>query len=256
MATWSCLSTTSFALALLTSSCLFFDDGAERPVDAGIEGQIAYPFVEETRPLGTAGAATSSDEKFIIRSAVGDREYSVEIPGGARDYDVMVPLGELGDAASGTGASVGKPPRTLASAVRTDQEITKDLPRLEQRRPTDSAMLDQAFGVAESEGPEQAPSYTLGLARINEYYKKRDFEYCLIEVNQLLAFYPTSPKLLKMKGTVLLKLRQEALAERAWTRALDLAPSDRGLAKALERLRKRIGMTAPAGPPTEAMLKP
>jgi hypothetical protein len=210
---------------------------AESADDAGLSGTIAYPFVDETNPLGRNGP----EEKFIIRSTVGDREYAIEIPGGARDYDVQVPLADLGDAVS-EGAVPGKgPPKSLPSAVTTDAEMKSTLPSLDRAKATDVAMLDGAFGAAPAGGPGEAPSYTLGIARINAYFKQHDYEYCLIEINALLVFYPTSPKLLTMKGTVLVKMRNYALAERAWIKALELAPGDQGLRRALDRLQRRAG---------------
>jgi tetratricopeptide (TPR) repeat protein len=106
--------------------------------------------------------------------------------------------------------------------------------------------MDQAFGVTRTEETRQAPSFTLGLARINRYYKERNMEYCLVEINQLLNYYPNAIQLYKMKGTVLLKMRQPRLAEAAWVKALELAPADRSIKKALDRLRRRYPSEAPA----------
>lgn len=214
--------------------------------DAGLSGEIAYPFVDETRPLGRNGP----DERFIIRSAVGDREYAIEIPGAARDFDVQVPLADLGEATSS-----GKTrPKSLPSPVTTDAELKAALPSLETARPTDTALLDGAFGTAPAGGPSQAPSYTMGLARVNDYFKERNLEYCLIEINALLAFYPTSSKLLKMKGTVLLKMRNYPLAELAWIKALELQPTDKALRRSLQRLQQKVA-AAPVSAP-ESVPKP
>lgn len=198
-----------------------------------IQGTIAYPFVDETPSLGRE----SPEEKFVIKSAVGGAEYVVQIPGGARDFDVQVPLADLGAATSQVGQSVAS---AGPNPVQTDQEMTAALPQLKRERPIDTALLDSAFGTGDAEGPAQAPSYTLGIARINENYKKRNYEIALIEINNLLAFYPNSPQLHKMKGTVLLKMRNLPLAELAWIKALELAPRDKTLQRALERLQKRI----------------
>ena len=223
------------------SGCL---GGGDQPAasDPVSRGQIAYPFVDETAPLGKNGP----DDKFVIRSAVGNAEYTVEIPGAAQDYDVAVPLADMAPAGSltpGTASHEG-------NAITTDREITAAFPRLDRAHPTDTAILDQAFGVGENGGPRQAPSYTKGVARINEHYKRRQYEYALIDINNLLAFYPNSVKLLKMKGTILQKMRNFTLAEQAWLKALQLDPRDRVLNAALQRLQRKImalGQTAPAG---------
>jgi hypothetical protein len=208
---------------------------ADTSMDPILNGTIQYPFVDETRPLGIE----PPEEKFIIRSAVGNKEYSVEIPGGARDFDVQVPIADLGSAEDFDSVA-GRRPDHLSNPVSTDSEMVATLPRLENEKPTDTTIMDAAFGVGNADGPSQAPSYTLGMAKVNSHYKNRQYEYALIELNSLIAFYPSSPKLHKMKGTVLLKMRNLPLAELAWIKALELEPKDRGLRNALAKLQKRI----------------
>lgn len=210
-------------------------------LDPVLNGTIQYPFVDETRPLGL----NTPEQKFVIRSAVGNKEYSVEIPGEARDYDVQVPIADLGSP-DGFDPLGGPRPKDLSNPTATDAEIIANLPRIEKERPTDAAMMDAAFGVGDGEGPAQAPSYTLGMAKINAHYKNRQYEYALIELNALIAFYPNSPKLHKMKGTVLLKMRNLQLAELAWIKALEIEPKDRALRNALAKLQKRIIATGKA----------
>jgi len=211
--------------------------------DEIMHGTIQYPF-SKTNPLGMNGP----QDKFIIRSAIGGTEYSIEIPGAARDYDVEVPLaaihgGENNNVLSGLPADLSKP-------NATDNELVKALPSLAKARPTDTAMMDSAFGVGETDGPRQSPSYSLGISKATNFYKNKQFEYALIEINNMLAFYPNSPKLLKMKGTCLIKMRNLQLAELAWIKALQLTPNDRTLQKGVERLQKRIlamGKTSQGG---------
>lgn len=200
-------------------------------------GSITYPFAKSPQSLGKEPPA----EKFVIRSAVGQREYTVEIPGAARDYDVAVPLAELGGAAEGASGKddVGNP-------AKTDGEMVASLPQISEKRPGETQVMDRAFGVGPKGGPRQAPSYTLGIAKVNEHFKKRNYEYALIEINNLLSFYPNSPRLHKMKGTVLLKMRNYQLAERAWLKALKIDPSDKKLGKAVERLQERMVATGKA----------
>lgn len=197
------------------------------------ESTIAYPFVEETHPLG----ASQFDEKFVIRSAVGKTEYTVEIPGAARDYDVEVPLAEISEMDSGDTAGRTRSERELRPQT-TDRELVADMPKVQDG--TNPHLTDSAFGVGNKKGPEQSPSYTLGIARVTKLYQDHKYEYALIEINNLLAFYPTAAKVHKMKGTVLMKLRSFSLAERAWERALELSPNDLALRRGLKRLRDRI----------------
>lgn len=235
---------TTLSLALLLWGCSSFG-GSSASDDAAnsdpLEGTIAYPFVDESKSLGREPEA----EKFVIKSAVGGAEYVVQIPDGARDYDVQVPLAELGSATAAQGMPGGVD-KDGANTVPTDQELVQALPTLKKERPNDTAVMDSAFGTSESEGPKQAPSYTMGIARINDFYKKRQFEFALIDINNLLNFYPNSPQLLKMKGTVLLRMRNLPLAELAWIKALEISPEDKPLARALERLQKRIAQQGKA----------
>lgn len=230
------LTTSAAALAaiLVTSACI--GGGSRRDeTQAAIEnGTIAYPFVDENKAIGLNGPSAP----FVIKSAVGDREYTIEIPGEGRDFDVQVPLAELG--ARDEDPILGGNRHGLANPVATDKEMVAALPRLDKSRPTDTAMMDGAFGVGNAGGPRQSPSYMLGIAKVNELYKRRQYEFALVELNQLIAFYPNSPQLHKMKGTVLVKTRNLALAELAWIKALQLTPQDKGLQNALAKLQKRL----------------
>ena len=196
-----------------------------------LHGTISYPFVA-TNPLGVNGKR----EKLIIRSITGKTEYVIELPNLGEDYNIEVPLAQFDNASS----PEGDRPKDLPPAAKTDQEQMEALPNIEDKNPTQVALMDRAFGVAKGDGPKQSPSYTLGIAKINNLYNKRLFEYALIEINNLLAFYPTSIKLLKMKGTLYSKLQNYSLAEKAWTKALELNPRDVVLEKALARLKGHL----------------
>lgn len=222
----------------LLSGC-FGGGGHDDPAAELEDTPISLPYDGDTRPLDRSPA----EEKFVIRSAVGAKEYAIEIPGAARDYDVQVPIAEAGPA--GGHLEPDGRPKGLGSPVQTDQELLSAMPRLDESRGKETGLMDQAFGVTRSEEHRQAPSFTLGLARINRYYKERNLEYCLVEINQLLMSYPNAIQLYKMKGTVLLKMRQPRLAEAAWVKAQELAPADRSIKKALDRLRRRFPSEAP-----------
>ncbi len=221
--------TNTLALALLAQGCANSANNSQEDI---LSGTIDYPFASRTSPLGHNGP----EEKFVIKSTVGNSEYVLEIPGAARDYDIEVPLADLKrsgaiDTNAGSVEGISKP-------QFTDRELVKAMPRIPT--PDDRALVEGAFGLGQSEGPMQSPSYTLHIAKINKLYLAKQYEYALIEINNLLTYYPTSPKLHKMKGTILLKLRNYKLAEIAWSRGYDLAPNDIALKKGLESLRRRI----------------
>ena len=199
-------------------------------------GNISYPFIGETAPLGRA----NPKQPFIVKSAVGAREYSVEIPDNGGKFDIQIPLAEISPASSQDLTSSLNPNGRRLNPANTDKELIAALPDLGKTKPNKTNMLDNAFGVGSPEGPSQSPSYTLGIARVNQYFKERNFELALVELNNLLAFYPNSPKLLKMKGTLLVKTGNRELAMRSWQRALDLAPNDTALRNSIGKLNERI----------------
>ncbi len=213
---------------------------ASDPQKQILEGTIAYPFVERTEPLGRG---SMDSDKFVIRSAVGNTEYTVEIPGAARDYDIEVPLADLGG--KGTSGPMDDDISKSKPQV-TDREFVSQFPRIKGADQQDAALTDAAFGVAAAGGPIQAPSYTLGVAKVTRLFQERKLEYALIEINNLLTFYPSSPRLHKMKGTVLIKMRDYELAESAWLRASELAPDDLRLKKAITSLQRKLAVRQPS----------
>lgn len=214
----------TFLLAGLLSGCRTSD-----PYQDVVQGTIAYPFYRPTKPIGV----DLPEDKFVIKTVTGGSEYSVEIPHAADDYDVEVPIADLSDGKA-------TPEKEVKNPQVTDRELVANMPRLNQATEEERALMDKAFGVGEKAGPRQAPSYMMGMAKIVNFYRDHKFEYALVEINNLLAFYPTSIKLLKMKGTVLIKMGNLEMAERTWLRAADLAPTDPVIKRGLVKIRKRI----------------
>lgn len=212
------------------------------------QGAIAYPFVDESRPLGK----NLKKDRFVIRSSVGASEYAVEIPDAGDGYDIQVPLAGLNPPATNDAIAVGAKTGKVPNPVATDKELVNALPSITKSNPNELATMDAALGVGSPEGPIQSPSYTMGIAKVNQYYRDRNYEVALMELNNLLSFYPNSPKLLKMKGTLLIKTGNHELAMRSWQRALDLSPGDTNLNRAVQRLQERIAATQGAKPAAPA----
>jgi len=201
-----------------------------------LRGSISYPFAAATESLGHDRRGDS----FVIKSATNTAEYTIEIPGSASEYDITIPLAALEPGGNELRGAGGSRPTPVGNPATTDREIVSQMPRIDGRHPGDTALLDSAFGVGEKGGPQQSPSYTLGISRINNHYRDRKYEFALIEINNMLAFYPTAPQLHKMKGTVLIRMQNFALAEKSWLRAIDLTPGDVTLRRGLERLQRRL----------------
>lgn len=227
-------------LGLALSGC---QSAAEDATMADIlNGTISYPFVE-TQPLGLNGKT----ENFIIRSNAGGVEYVVEIPDAGKDYDIEIPLAALSpEALAGNSTAV----RGVGSPAITDREIIADLPDATNSAADKVRLLDKAFGVGQEQGPTQAPSYTLGLAKISKLFQQKNYEFALIAINELLAFYPQSPRLHKMKGTIFIKIQNLNLALKSWQQALSLSPQDKVLRLALANLQAQMQREweAPAEP--------
>lgn len=205
-----------------------------------LHGTISYPFIR-SNPLGVNGKR----EKFVIRSISGSTEYVIEIPDAGEEYDIEIPLAALGQEGD-------LKPKGISSPAATDREIMASLPDMASEAPVKSALMDKAFGVGSSKGPKQAPSYTLGIAKITNLYQKRNYEYALIEVNHLLSFFPQSPRLHKMKGTIYVKLHNFPLAEKSWLTALEFTPNDQVLRRGIARLQEKIRRTyTPVSVPEE-----
>lgn len=221
--------TSSLILLGFIASCR--SSGTSDEIDQIMHGSITYPFAAPTEPLGK-----NKSEKFVIRSTVGNTEYQVEIPHEADDYDIQVPLADISGGRNGL-AEVGT--TNVGDPKSTDREMLAQLPKL-GGNPGDSSVLDKAFGVGPKGGPDQGPSYTLGLAKIQGHYRRKDYEFALIDINNLLTYYPNSVKLFQMKGTVLVKLKQDKLALRAWQRALELSPSDKRLLRGVRYLENKL----------------
>ncbi len=194
-----------------------------------------FPFARQTDVIGQ----NAQNEKFVLKSTVGATEYTIEIPDAARDYDLVVPLADLQSVGKNQTADTNERPNLPPSST-TDKELVSEFPLMQGRSPEETALTDAAFGVGSSEGPTQAPSYSMKLAKITELYKQRQFEYALIEVNDLIAYYPNSPRLYKMKGTILVKLRNLELALGSWIRAAELDPMDGRIKKAIASLERKI----------------
>ncbi len=189
------------------------------------EGSIEYPFAEETVRIGK----NQNKEPFSIKTGQG--QYQVDLPGAADDYDVNLPLQAMPQASPAPAETAKTKPNM------TDREFEANMPKLAE--PDDRYLMESALGLGENGGPGQAPSYTLMIDKINDLFRLRKYELALVEINQLLGFYPTDPRLYKMKGTILVKTRNFKMAELAWTRAAEFAPLDASLKSALAKLRER-----------------
>ena len=190
-------------------------------------GSIDYPFVGSSSPLGTA----KEPDRLVIRSTIGGQQYEIEIPGD--DFDVEIPIGREEEKKLKNKDQM----KLKASTRRSDKELLSALPKPSATHKRKQSLVDKAFGVTDSSShPKNVPSYILGTAKIKDHYRKHEYEYALISLNELLQHYPNSPKLHKMKGSLLIRLGNKKLAINSWKKALELEPRDKILKQALARI--------------------
>ncbi|MDD9952039.1 MAG: hypothetical protein OXT67_10805 [Zetaproteobacteria bacterium] len=194
---------------------------------------ITYPF-PETHPIGVNG----KPKKVVIRTRANDHEYVIEIPDGGDEFNIEVPLREA--MRGGKQRDATEIPADLSHPLKTDQEWTAEMPRVEDAAKDETALVDKAFGVGAKDGLTASPSFTLGVSKIHNYFKAHQYTYALVEVNHLLQFYPQSVRLHKMKGTLYVKLGEWKLADQAWQQAAQLAPNDSVIQKARQRIASKI----------------
>lgn len=194
---------------------------------------ITYPF-PETHPIGING----KPKTVVIRTRADGHEYVIEIPDGGDEFNIEVPLeGTLPGRKKTQNRDL---PADLSHPLQTDLEWTAQMPSLEDGSREDASLVDKAFGVSAKDGITANPSFTLGLSKVNNYFRDRQYTYALVEVNHLLQFYPQSVRLHKMKGTLYAKLNEWALADQAWGVAEQLAPNDKSIKLARQRVATKL----------------
>lgn len=220
------------SLLLLASSWLGCMSDEAFNVEDRLHGTIAYPFVPE-EPLG----GDPRREPLVIRARSEGREYEIEIPEIGDAYSLEIPIHNLESQFNSNSVSQSIPGKT----TKTDRELTAALPKATSELATSrQRLLDRAFEVEDETSKAKTPSYIAELAKIKALFAKRKYEFALVAIDNLLLFYRNSPKLHKMKGTVLLKMRHYKLAEASWQQALEYEPRNRSLKQALAKLRRQI----------------
>lgn len=146
-----------------------------------------------------------------------------------------------------------------AQARATDAELSEAEGGAGSAFAQELGSLESELGLEpKGSGNDKKPSLALGIGRIKQLYKMRSFEAALIETNRMLEFYPRSPQLLLMKGTLHQWLGQLDLALVSYREAASRRPSPKLAAqirylemkiKERERLKGWVeGEVIPGGP--------
>ncbi len=111
-------------------------------------------------------------------------------------------------------------------ALPTDAELVESEGGAGSAYAQDLGELDSELGLEPQNSiQDKRPSLSLGVARIKRLFQQRKLEPALIETNRMLEFYPRSPQLLLMKGTLHQWQGQLDLALVAYREAATRRPS-------------------------------
>jgi tetratricopeptide (TPR) repeat protein len=119
-----------------------------------------------------------------------------------------------------------------------DKELSGGRKSMDDRHFKDVIEIDKSLGVEPTGTAQEAPSYTKSVILLKQLFKERQYEEALIVLQELMQFYPLSPQLLMMKGTLHQRLQQIDLALAAYEKAFDIEPSKR-LKAQIDYLKRR-----------------
>jgi tetratricopeptide (TPR) repeat protein len=171
------------------------------------------------------GPPLTPPQKYILRLAENGRVWEMELPEESGGYEVRLPLAGGGPVEMLTSADE----EMLAESVLSLKQDKTTPPQGESKAPGNTPVVDAKRAA-------RTRSYLGGVARVKEMYASRKYELALIELVELEKDYPKDARLLAMKGSLHLKLKQPALARKAWQEALSINPDDAGVAEALRAI--------------------
>ncbi len=174
-------------------------------------------------PSGPAGV-TRPDDANLGRQFLDDSD--------ASSFEYEVPR-------RGTASGEAPSPEDEFRARATDSELIGSEGGMGSPLDRELGSLERELDLEPTRPPGPAPSFSLTVKKIKNLFRKRKYQDALIETNYALEFYPQSPQLLMMKGTLHQKLQQIDLALSAYQEAFDLRPS-RKLRAQIKYLRLKV----------------
>lgn len=211
-----------------------------------------------------ANAKNQPPKNIVLRTKKGDRSVELEIPGSADQMsDFVLPVspafrdghrglasvGREEGSSEGSGAESGSLDESLRNHASTvsDHEIAKSFPQTQPEDEGRRQTIEQGLHLTPNEDDslfDDKPSYLARLDHIKQLYKTGRFEAGLVETDEMVKQYPTSPKLHEMRGTLLHQLGRNELALKSWNQALRFDPKNEPLRRFIERKQR-----APVGTP-------
>jgi len=191
-----------------------------------------------------------SQSNLVLRTKRGNQSLEVELPRETSTNLVMPITPQFrGDEPQGFAGPGGIDSRyDNRRPIMTDREIASSFPQAISGSEAERAAIEEGLGVAPSleDQPDNDLSYLAKVDRAKQLYRKGRFEAALLEVDNLIRSYPTSPRLYEMKGTLLDRMGFGDLAIQAWRQSLRLNPRNPTLLRHVKRRErtKEIGKGA------------
>lgn len=197
---WQCCICVAFSTACAVSN---EELGGSRSVSTGMPGALIAP------PVPAGGREMDSQASALGRRFLEDPDASIY------QYDpVRLPSGQ----------TVEEQRQHSIRARSTDAEIAALEGGLGSPLDRELARIERDLDLETTLPADKVPSFTAGTKKVKSLFKRRHFEDALVETNYLLEFYPRSPQLLMMKGTLHQKLDQIDLALSAYREAYFIRP--------------------------------
>jgi len=204
---------------------------------------------------GSQYGETYRARSYVIRATDGRNNFEVTVPELATSYEYKIPLsGNPG----GSGIRPDMP--TLTAADReiiqqraADARAEQGLPepssdegpmrRASTREDGDGdgkpAQKRAARKPGDNKSPSAKSSYLLGLAKVKDLYRAKQYELALVELSELDRQHPDDEHILSMKGSLYERLGNIPLARDAWQSALRINSNNLSVMDALDRLNKK-----------------
>jgi tetratricopeptide (TPR) repeat protein len=210
-------------------------------VPEAVRAPIENPFTEYHPKRFTENA-------MIVRTRNGERSLEIELPNNSSlQGQIHVPI--HGRSTPGESESVeGVPSWKDRKPVATDREILSELPQTAPELLQSRQGIERTLGLTgEDLSHQENTSYLARLDHVKQLYKKSRFEAAILEIDEMISFYPYDPKLHRMRGTLLDRMGKSDLALRSWKQALELKPEDQGLSTFIQRREKQLSRAPASG---------
>lgn len=171
---------------------------------------ISNPFASETQK-------PEKKKGIVVRRSVGLNSVEITLPEENENTLVQYPLAEL------RGEPVSRAALAEAKEKKGD-EVSADMSR------------DAVVPISKEAYIRR--SYLMGIAKVKERYRKKEYELALVDLDPLLEVFPNDMKLLSLRGTIASKLGLVDIAEDSWMRALRLDPANASIRNSLGQIQR------------------